>query len=727
MTRITAYGDRWTASPGESIRFMADVDGAGYIEASLCRLASPEAGQEQPLLSTLDGRHAAGRQHVQAGSYVIIPDGGRFPAVEGLGIAIWVWPTVDGVEQGLMAKRDGGTGAGFALGIDDAGRPYASFGRTRLTAPRPLPLRQWSLVTASYDPNSGRASVAANGAGAEAVVPQPVLLTVPASLLIGALPGNDTAPRRHFRGRLEAPVLSRTPVPASAFQSADALARLPGLIAAWDFAREPGGDDIRDIGSHCFDGKAVNLPTRAVRGRLWNGDGMRWTERPEEYGAIHFHAEDLYDAGWTPTCSFEVPQDLPSGVYAARLAADDAEEFVPFFVPARHPGRAAKLAFWLPTYTYLAYANDHCLLYGANPEVLAQRLIELHPGDLTLAKHPEFGLSLYDTHEDGSGVAYSSRLRPVLTLRHRQRSWQGGLPGECWNFAADMQTLAWLEGAGFKYEIITDEQVDREGAGLLTTYRAVMTGSHPEYLTRAMHDALRAFLDGGGRLAYFGGNGFYWRVATSGAWPAAIELRRAEDGNRSWAAEPGEYYHAFDGSYGGLWRRNGRPPQALVGVGYTAQGFIRSRPFRRTSASYDPRVAFAFDGIGADALIGAAGANGGAAGGIEIDRADSLLGTPPHALVVGTADGFDDSYLLANEEILVNRPTVAGELSPLIRADMVFFETSGQGAVFSVGSIAWAGALRTDAAACRLSGNVLRRFLDPAPFSTPNRSYGAEG
>ena len=30
-----------------------------------------------------------------------------------------------------------------------------------------------------------------------------------------------------------------------------------------------------------------------------------------------------------------------------------------------------------------------------------------------------------------------------------------------------------------------------------------------------------------------------------------------------WAAEPGEYYHSFDGHYGGLWRRLGRPPELL--------------------------------------------------------------------------------------------------------------------------------------------------------------------
>ena len=51
-----------------------------------------------------------------------------------------------------------------------------------------------------------------------------------------------------------------------------------------------------------------------------------------------------------------------------------------------------------------------------------------------------------------------------------------------------------------------------------------------------------------------------------------IEIRRGEGGIRAWAAEPGEYYNAFDGEYGGLWRRNGRPPQQTAGIGFSAQG-----------------------------------------------------------------------------------------------------------------------------------------------------------
>ena len=76
-----------------------------------------------------------------------------------------------------------------------------------------------------------------------------------------------------------------------------------------------------------------------------------------------------------------------------------------------------------------------------------------------------------------------------------------------------------------------------------------------------------------------------------------IELRRAEGGIRAWAAEPGEYYHQLDGSMGGLWRRNGRPPQMLCGVGFSGQGKFEGTHYRRLPGADDPRVAWIMDGV----------------------------------------------------------------------------------------------------------------------------------
>ena len=64
-------------------------------------------------------------------------------------------------------------------------------------------------------------------------------------------------------------------------------------------------------------------------------------------------------------------------------------------------------------------------------------------------------------------------------------------------------------------------------------------------------------------------------------------------------------------------------------------------------------------------------------------------------------------------------PGQGGGETELVRSDLTFFETPEGGAVFSVGSICWAGSLawnNFDNNVARLSSNVLTRFLDPTPL-----------
>jgi N,N-dimethylformamidase len=54
---------------------------------------------------------------------------------------------------------------------------------------------------------------------------------------------------------------------------------------------------------------------------------------------------------------------------------------------------------------------------------------------------------------------------------------------------------------------------------------------------------------------------------------------------------------------------------------------------------------------------------------------------------------------------------------------MTFFETPSGGAVFSVGSMTYAGSLMIDGGNSllgRLTANVVRRFVDPTPFTLPS-------
>ncbi|MGV2387288.1 MAG UNVERIFIED_CONTAM: hypothetical protein LOD86_18775, partial [Thermobifida fusca] len=163
----------------------------------------------------------------------------------------------------------------------------------------------------------------------------------------------------------------------------------------------------------------------------------------------------------------------------------------------------------------------------------------------------------------------------------------------------------------------------------------------------------------------------------------------------AWAAEVGEYYNQLDGEYGGLWRRNGRPPQELCGVGFTAQGNFVGSYYRGLPEASDPRVSWILEGI-TDEKIGDFGLSGHGAAGFELDRTDKRLGTPRHAIVIARSENHppEAPWVLVPEEQLTHITTIPGEPpQQLIHADMTFFETPGGGAVFSTGSITFCGCL----------------------------------
>ena len=75
--------------------------------------------------------------------------------------------------------------------------------------------------------------------------------------------------------------------------------------------------------------------------------------------------------------------------------------------------------------------------------------------------------------------------------------------------------------------------------------------------------------------------------------------------------------------------------------------------------------------------------------------------------------------MVVNEEILINHPGMSGSDHPLVRADMVFFETPNGGAVFSTGSIAYGASLPWNDYKnniVKLNKYVHKRFEDPKPF-----------
>lgn len=330
---------------------------------------------------------------------------------------------------------------------------------------------------------------------------------------------------------------------------------------------------------------------------------------------------------------------------------------------------------------------------------------------LEYKKLEEFGLSTYDHHADGAGCCYSSWRRPIITLRLRYRLPAMNFP---WVLPADLSLLWWLDHAGYEVDLITDHDLHAEGLACLAPYKAVLNGTHPEYYSEEMLDATEAYLGPGGRVMYLGGNGYYWVTGTREDAPHCIEVRKLDSGSRAWQAEPGEGYLASTGQKSGLWRNRGRAPQKIVGLGFTAEGMDESQPFERMPDSFHKRVSWIFDGIGDEELIGEFGLAGGGAGGIDSDRYELGLGTPPHTLLIAATANHSDNYPLVSEEITYAFPGRGGTQDAQVRGDMIYFTTPQNGAVFAAGSIAWSQALPCHNGqnnVARIMRNVLNAFL----------------
>jgi hypothetical protein len=150
------------------------------------------------------------------------------------------------------------------------------------------------------------------------------------------------------------------------------------------------------------------------------------------------------------------------------------------------------------------------------------------------------------------------------------------------------------------------------------------------------------------------------------------------------------------GGYGGLWRRNGRAPQLLCGVGFSAQGLFEGSYYRRMPGAADPRAAWILDGVDGE-VIGDFGLSGGGAAGFELDRADFALGTPPNALILARSEGHQSHFGTVLEELLSHLATLNGERpKDLIRAEIVYFETTAGGTVGIVNLAGLAAVAPTD-------------------------------
>ncbi|MGQ4554596.1 N,N-dimethylformamidase beta subunit family domain-containing protein [Halobellus sp. GM3] len=765
MKDITAYTTEWSAEPGDTLPFKVNCEAASYeadIVKLICGDTNPDGpGVKETVLETdLADSYPGREQTLYAGSYVQVPDDPHHTFDGGFTLQAYIYPTTpgDGLprlgrvidhhrEQAIMSKWDTDEQKGYGLFINEDGTLEFRAGdgeqTASVTSAQELEADTWYLVGVSVDPSEETAilhQVPETDAQHKTVYPleehtvhkrvdfdADLVGETDVDFMIGASAHHsdrgDTVGVNCYNGKVDRPRVVAEALDYSEMQAITdgSSARTTGsIVGAWDFADAITPDGVRNY-SHVEDtspynlhGEAINMPARGVTGHNWTGDVHEFTQVPEQYAALHFHDDDVGDARWETDFEWTIPGDLDSAVYAARLRTADDEMYVPFFVRPKDDADTADVVFLAPTTSYLAYSNDHLVTDDPLTELLNGHTPLMQKEDVFLAEHREYGVSCYDTHSDGYGAFYSSRLRPILTMQPKYKHWLGAIPSSVWQFNADLHLIDWLEEMDYEYDVVTDEDLHREGLDLLESYDVVMSGTHPEYYSEEMWTGLEDYQKSGGRIMYMGANGFYWQSAYHPENPKIIELRKGDTGIRGYNTPSGELCLSFSGQKGGLWRQRGMAPQKLVGTGFSAEGFDECSYYRRKEASYDEDVEFIFEGVEGD-TIGDFGLVGHGAAGLELDRYDRDLGTPSHAKLLASSEGHSDNYLLVTEDILATTPGLGGTEHPHVRADMVYFNTENDGAVFSTSSISWCGSLAHDDYDNNVStvtGNVLDAFLE---------------
>lgn len=725
---ICGYTQRKSVTTGQNISFKVSVAGDKPYVADLVRIIAGDPNPEstgiivEKLSSNFEGRYSGVYQPTHPGSFGVVEcrEDIHLPVVFCIGVNIW--PTRElSTEQSIMVIADREKQPIASLSVIDrilTGKLHNPDGRPiEVCASIPLKTRRWYQVKLVVDTENGSVNIEQS-----ACQPCfPLTLDDHSELKIGKLlipefryvqfaSAHAARATSSFNGKLEKPFIFRGPEPENSSAAE--------LIACWDFSQEMHSQVIRDTGPNQLDGRLVNAPMRAMTGSNWDATVHCWTHAPDQYGAIHFHDDDLSDAGWEDSFTFQVPANMRSGVYGARVSTDTHEDIIPFFVRRPLGSPTAGLALWIPTFSYEVYANFVRLTVT---DKLINRIREWGGREDIIWFETGFGLSCYNEHSDGSAVCLASSLRPDLTFRPGYLSYLDERGSGMRHFSADLHLVSWLEKYRKPYDIITDHDVDEEGANLLNQYDVVMTGTHPEYQTENNRNALIEYQAQGGRFVYLAGNGFYWRLVRSHLNPELLEMRRPPGGTRANFLRPGEYYNAFDGKLSGLWRDYGKDPQQILGIGFAGYGGFYGQPYHRSELSYEDKYQWIFQGIESK-TIGAHGFSGGGAAGFELDRMDEAYGSPSNTKILATYIGDPDRYHCAVEEEIANplKPTVAGlKREEIIRSDMVFFTTPNNGAVFSAGSITFCGSLPTndfDNDISRLLNNVVSRFLNPEPF-----------
>lgn len=721
------YAGEASVRAGESIPFFISADTGFRL---LIHRLGPEVDRpdSDPLIHTA-GPFPAHQQPIRPGSYIDVPRT-LVEKPRALTLEAWVRPWALDRLQGVITQEDKQDDRGFALGIGPQG--YIGFftGDGRLpddatihrSPPGLLTPGRWRHLAATWD---GR--IKTLWLDGEAVGSWPYAGAVdpgPHPLRIGAM-GEYGATLRHLDGDLAQPAIHHRALSVDELRARHAgqgLVDPPAdqLLGYWPLDEERG-EVVADRSGRGRDGRIVNLGVWMIGGPSFKADVARFGAYDPAKDAARGHglrlaADDLYDCEWKPTFVWRAPVGTPSGVYAARLKADNGVDCpeITFVVRRRRVAKAAPILVLAAMNTWRAYnAAPFGTWPGGRAPVLDTQGPPSPPGA------PAY--SFYRGHAAGQGALQLGWRMPCPAGDSRVR--YGGPADYSHLLRAERFGLGWLERSGYDFEVAADRDLDQDPR-LLDGFHCLWIQGHSEYWSLKMWSRLDQWLRGGGNLVCLSGNSVFWRVSFR-ALGRVMECRKVDaPGFQIPPERRGEAWHSDDRLRGGMLRECGHPGWKLTGLdslGWNQHADPAAfGPYRVTDASHflfqrpEATGLKAGDAFGLPATGSRTLANGHEID-VRLATLSRLLAGPPPTGAVMPPEPAGISGL-ATGEIAWERGGAAydyffREIRPEKRgADLIYWERPEGGRIFNAGSIGSGWALAFDPRFQALVRNALAHF-----------------
>ena len=718
---LHAYAQKSIAA-GDEIEFR--VSSTVPYKLRVVRLgADPENRDQDPILASFPTPEPTS-QPIQPGSYIHADKGlAADRELSQLTIECWIRPFSLAGWQGLITQHDYPEHSGIGLFLNGDRIAFITdqggqFNRAALHESDSgwLKTQQWHHVVGTWDGKMKRIFIDGELAGEFPY--QGTVRPGQTALRIGAY-GSHGVSDNFYNGDVAMVSLSD-----KAFSTANVKQRhadrgltVPkgnAVLACWPL-REERGSFVAEVGGNARHGTIINNGTWMIGGPSFDAASVdrhdsdyEPTADSDRGHALRLASDELYDARWSVSHSFEVPADAQSGLYAGRFdfkIDGQAKTVYTTFIVRRPKDRPkAPILVLVSSNTWLAY-NSAPFAHAHGPQ-----LTQMGTGGLTNSHPGAPAYSCYRDHQHG---------QPTYKLGMKI-PWPSAGPNKTYInnqyshlMRGERFLHLWLDKQGYAYDVVTDRDLDRD-PDLLKGYEAVVINGHSEYWSARAYNGLDNYLKAGGDAVVLSGNTMFWRV-TYDKDDAYMECRKFGTGiGGRRHAQVGELYHSHDFERGSLMRFCGYPAWKVVGLTCIGWGgtfkpyqvqqpdhFLFNEPHKVGLKKGDP-LGIIRKGVGAvgheyDVRLST----------LQRATADSVVKGLVEPKGIVTVASSHDQRRVIDYNAEGHKPRIGNESTI---AEIIYWERPQGGRVFHTGSIATAWGVYHDPAMSKLLQNVLHRF-----------------